>query len=162
MLRKHRIEAIVDIRRYPGSRRHPHFSRASLPASLEDEGIEYHWIEALGGNRKRAKDAPPSPNRGIKDEGFRNYADHMAADEFRQGVATLMEVAGGHRTATMCAEGDYRHCHRHLLSDYLLANDVTVQHICPNGEAKPHKLTPGAKIMDGTVTYPGQPTLFDL
>ena len=104
----------------PASRRHPHFSRESLSAALEEEGIEYHWLEALGGNRKRAKDAPPSPNRGIDDEAFRNYADYMATDEFRQGVAKLMEIAGAHRTAIMCAEGDYRHCHRRLLSDHLV------------------------------------------
>ena len=162
LLQKHQIEALVDVRRYPGSRRHPHFSRADLSASLEEEGIEYHWLESLGGNRKRAKDAQPSPNRGIEDEAFRNYADYMAADEFRQGVARLMEIAGGHRTTIMCAEGDYRHCHRRLLSDHLVANGVTVQHIRPSSEIKPHNLTPGAKAMDETVTYPGQPTLFDM
>ena len=162
LLRKHGIAALVDVRRYPGSRRHPHFSRESLSASMGEEGIEYHWLEALGGNRKRAKDAPPSLNRGIEDESFRNYADYMATDEFRQGVARLMEIAGGQPAAIMCAEGDYRHCHRRLLSDHLVANGVTVQHIFPSGEAKPHKLTPRAKIVDGTVTYPGQPTLFDM
>jgi len=62
-----------------------------------------------------------------------------------------------------CApEGDYRHCHRQLLCDYLLANGIKVQHILPTGEAQPHKATPGVKIVEGTVTYPGQPTLFDL
>ena len=162
LLRKHEIEALVDVRRYPLSRRHPHFSRENLSASLADEDIEYHWLESLGGNRKPAKDAPPSPNRGIEDESFRSYADHMASDEFRQGVARLLEIGGGQRTTIMCAEGDYRHCHRRLLSDHLTANGVTVQHIFPSGEVKPHKLTGGAKIVDGLVTYPGQPTLFDM
>ena len=162
LLQKYETGALVDVRRYPGSRRHPHFSRENLPASLEEEDIEYQWLEALGGNRKRAKDASPSPNRGIEDESFRNYADYMATDEFTQGVARLLEIAGGHRTAIMCAEGDYRHCHRRLLSDHLVANGVTVQHISPSGEIQPHTLTAGAKIVDGTVTYPGQPTLFDL
>ena len=69
-------------------------------------------MEALGGNRKRAKDDPPSPNLGIEDEAFRNYADHMVTDEFRQRVARLMESAAGEPAAIMCAEGDYRHCHR--------------------------------------------------
>jgi hypothetical protein len=41
-----------------------------------------------------------------------------------------------------------------------LANGVTVQHILPTGEVKPHKLTVASKIVDGLVTYPGQPTLF--
>jgi uncharacterized protein (DUF488 family) len=162
LLQKHGIEALVDVRRYPGSRRHPHFSRENLLASLEEEGIQYHWLEPLGGNRKRAKEAPPSLNRGIEDEAFQNYADHMATDEFGLGVTKLIGIAGGHRTAMMCAEGDYQHCHRRLLSDHLVANGVTVQHILPNGEVALHKLTGGAKIVKGKVTYPGQPTLFDL
>ena len=65
----------------------------ALSASVAEEGIQYHWLEALGGNRKRAKDAPPSLNHGIEDEAFRNYADHMASVEFRQGVAKLLEIA---------------------------------------------------------------------
>jgi uncharacterized protein (DUF488 family) len=162
LLQKHEVEALVDVRRYPVSRRNPHFSQGDLSASLADEGIQHHWLAALGGNRKRAKDAPPSLNRGIEDEAFRNYADYMATDEFRQAIAGLMEIAGGQRTAIMCAEGDYRHCHRRLLSDHLTANGVTVQHISPSGEVQPHKLTAGMKILDGLVTYPGQPTLFDL
>ena len=73
-----------------------------------------------------------------------------------------MEIAQGRRTTIMCAEADYRHCHRQLLSDYLAAKGVTVLHILPTGEVKPHKMKPGAKVAEGTVTYPGQPTLFDL
>jgi uncharacterized protein (DUF488 family) len=162
LLRRHGIKALVDIRRYPVSRRHPHFSRESLSTSLAEEDIEYHWLEALGGHRKRSNGDPPSPNWGIEDEGFRNYADYMATDGFCQGVVRLMEIARDRRTTVTCAEGDYRHCHRQLLCDHLLANDVTVQHIFPTGEIKPHKLTRGAKTVDGTVTYPGQPTLFDM
>jgi len=162
LLQKHGIEALADVRSSPGSRRHPHFSKESLSASLADEDIEYHWLDALGGHRSRTKDDPPSPNRGVEDESFRAYADYMASDEFRQGVAKLLAIAGNRRTAIMCAEGDYRHCHRRFLCDHLLANGVTVLHILPTGEVKPHKLTAGAKVVDGTVTYPGQPTLFDV
>jgi len=161
LLNKHSIKALVDVRRYPGSERHPHFSRKSLSESLEEEGVEYHWLEALGGHRQRKGDTP-SPNRGIEDEAFRIYADHMMTDGFQQGVTRLMEIAQGCRTTIMCAEGDYRHCHRQFLSDHLVANGVTVQHIFPSGEVKPHRLSAGAKVVDGTVTYPGSPTLFDL
>lgn len=107
-------------------------------------------------------DALPSSNRGIEDESFRNYADYMATDEFKQGVAKLLEIAVGRRTVIMCAEGDYRHCHRRLLSDHLVANNVAVQHVLPSGEVQPHRMTAGAKIVDGLVTYSGQPTLFDM
>ena len=162
LLDKYSVRALVDNRRYPDSKRHPHYSRESLSVSLPEDDIEYHWLEALGGNRKRAKDAPPSPNRGLEDEGFRNYADYMATDGFRKGATRLMEIAGSVLPAIMCAEGDHRHCHRKLLSDYLTASGVMVQHIFPTGEAKSHKLTPGARITDGAVTFPGQPTLFDM
>jgi hypothetical protein len=73
-----------------------------LSSSLAEEDIEYQWLEALGGRRKNAQE--PSPNQGLRNQGFRNYADCMATDEFRQGVARLMEIAGRHRPAIMCAE----------------------------------------------------------
>ncbi len=162
LLRKHRIKALVDIRRYPGSKRHPQFGREELSGSLAEEDMEYHWLEALGGNRKRAEDAPPSSNRGIEDKAFRNYADYMATDEFHQAVASLLQIAERQRAVLMCAEADFRHCHRRLLGDHLAACGVTVLHILPSGEVKPHTLTPYAKILDGLVTYPGPPTLFDM
>jgi uncharacterized protein (DUF488 family) len=75
LLRKHHIEVLVDIRRFPGSRRHPHFSGESLSFALEDEDIEHIWLEALGGRRHRRKGDPPSPNQGLQNRSFRNYAD---------------------------------------------------------------------------------------
>ena len=146
LLQQHGIEALVDIRRFPGSRKHPHFCRENLAVSLADEDIEYHWLEALGGRRHRKKTDPPSPNPGLRDQSFRNYADYMATDGFQQGVAKLLAIAGNRRTAIMCAEGLYWQCHRRLVSDHLLANGVSVQHIFPSGEVKPHRLTPGAKV----------------
>jgi uncharacterized protein (DUF488 family) len=162
LLQKHGIEALADVRRFPGSRQHPHFSRENLAGTLPAHGIEYHWLEALGGRRHRKKTDPPSPNPGLRDQSFRNYADYMATDDFRQGVAKLLAIAGNRRTAIMCAEGLYWQCHRRLVSDYLLANGINVQHIFPNGELKPHKLTPGAKVESGGVIYPAPPSLFDV
>jgi uncharacterized protein (DUF488 family) len=162
LLRKHGIEVLVDIRRFPGSRQHPHFSRDSLSASLQEEDIEYHWLEALGGRRHRKKTDSPSPNRGLRDRSFRNYADYMATDDFRLAISKLLEITENRRSAIMCAEGLYWQCHRRLVSDYLLANHIIVRHIFPGGEVKPHKLTSGAQVVAGAVTYPGQPTLFDM
>ncbi len=82
LLQQHEIEALVDIRRFPGSRKHPHFCRENLAVCLQQEDIEYQWLEALGGRRHRNKTDPPSPNPGLRDQSFRNYADYMATDGF--------------------------------------------------------------------------------
>ena len=158
ILAQHKIEALVDIRRFPGSRKHPHFNRDNLAASLKKAGIDYHWQEALGGRRSKRKGE--SPNPGLRNESFRNYADYMLTQEFREGVDALLEVARQKKTAFMCAEGLYWQCHRRLVSDFLLANGLTVQHIMPNGELRPPPLTEGAKTVEGTVTYPGENVLF--
>ena len=151
LLARHEVEALVDIRRFPGSRKHPHFNRDSLAAALPKSGVEYRWLEALGGRRDKQRDE--SPNLGLENEGFRNYADYMLTGDFREGVEKLLEVARQKRTAIMCAEGLFWQCHRRLVSDFLTANGVTVQHIMPSGDLRPHKLTTGALIESGRVTF---------
>ena len=117
LLKQHGITALVDIRRFPSSRRHPHFNRPELEKALGEHGVEYHWHEPLGGHRKEELDE--SPNLGIRDESFRNYADYMLGDEFRQGAGRLLEIAGMKRVAMMCAESSFHRCQRKLLSDFL-------------------------------------------
>jgi uncharacterized protein (DUF488 family) len=158
LLARHEVEALVDIRRFPGSRKHPHFNGDNLAAALPKSGVEYCWLEALGGRRHKQREE--SPNVGLENQGFRNYADYMLTDEFQEGVEKLLEVARRKRTAIMCAEGLFWQCHRRLVSDFLAANGVTVQHVMPGGGLRPHKLTGGAVIEGGRVTYPGEKSLF--
>lgn len=158
LLARHEIEALVDIWRFPGSQKHPHFNRDNLAAAMSKSGVEYQWLEALGGRRHKQRD--DSPNLGLENKSFRNYADYMLTDEFREGVEKLLEIARQKRTAIMCAEGLFWQCHRRLVCDFLTANGVTVQHIMPSGELEPHKLTRGAVIEEGRVTYPGEKSLF--
>lgn len=160
LLARHQIEALVDIRRFPGSRKYPRFNREELSTVLKEHGIDYHWIEELGGRRPHRRDHD-SPNRGLRNASFRNYADYMATPEFRAGIGKLSGIAATHRTAIMCAEAVFWRCHRRLVSDFLVAQGGTVQHIFPSGEAKPHNLTSEARAEAGSVTYPGPPTLFD-
>ncbi len=158
LLARHGVEALVDIRRFPGSRKHPLFHRDNLATVLPNSGVEYHWLEALGGRRHKQRN--DSPNLGLENQGFRNYADYMLTEDFREGVEKLLAVARRKRTAFMCAEGLFWQCHRRLVSDFLVADGVTVQHIMPGGELRPHKMTSGAVIEDGRVTYPGDKSLF--
>jgi uncharacterized protein (DUF488 family) len=158
LLARQGVEALVDIRRFPGSRKHPHFHRDNLAAALPKSGVEYHWLEALGGRRHKQREE--SSNLGLENRGFRNYADYMLTQEFQEGVKKLLKVARRKRSAIMCAEGLFWQCHRRLVSDFLVANGVVVQHILPDGELRPHKLTTGAVVEGGRATYPSERSLF--
>jgi uncharacterized protein (DUF488 family) len=153
LLARHQIELLADIRRFPGSRKYPHFNRDSLTVSLPESGVRYLWIESLGG-RRQIKSRVPSRNSGLRNESFRNYADYMATAEFQQGARQLLEAAGQKRTAYMCSEGLFWRCHRRLVSDFLLASGFKVEHIMPSGELRPHTLTGGAQVQGRDVTYP--------
>jgi uncharacterized protein (DUF488 family) len=164
LLGRHGIEALADIRRFPGSRKYPHFNRECLASALPQAGVEYRWFEALGGRRKKPGDS--SRNLGLRNESFRNYADYMTNPEFHEAVGRLRELARQKRTAFMCSEGLFWRCHRRLVSDYLLVQGYEVQHIMPTGELRPHTLTEVARTDGGELSYPppqvGQaPTLFE-
>ncbi len=155
LLTRNGIEHLADIRRFPGSRKYPQYGRDSLASSLPEAGIRYSWIEALGGRREKTEHGA-SRNLGLRNESFHNYADYMATEPFREGVRQLLEGAGERRTAFMCSESVFWRCHRRLVSDYLVANGISVQHIMPSGDLRPHTLTTGGKVVDGEVTYPAE------
>src|ERR1700751_1732214 len=102
VLKHHSIETLVDIRAFPVSRRLPHFNRESLESSLQAVGLRYIWMKALGGYRKKTME--DSPNTGLRNASFRNYADYMLTPEFEQAVAELVKIGEDSRTAYMCAE----------------------------------------------------------
>jgi uncharacterized protein (DUF488 family) len=154
ILLAHEIEALVDVRTYPGSRRFPHFNKEHLSESLPKIGIEYHHEKRLGGRRRPRKD---SKNTGLRNDGFRGYADHMETDEFKEGIAALLEIAKEKRTAFMCAEAVYLRCHRSLISDYLEAQGHRVIHIIDVNRVKEHFYTSAARVTlkTGKLSYPG-------
>lgn len=157
LLEKNGVRCLADIRRFPGSRKFPHFNRDQLERSLPHSGIEYRWLERLGGRRGKQK-RTDSPNMGLRNESFRNYADYMATPEFKAGISELLDLARTKPTAYMCSEAVYWRCHRRLVSDYLVANGFEVLHLMSTGRPRPHELTPGAVIKDGQVTYPAGKT----
>jgi uncharacterized protein (DUF488 family) len=150
MLDEAHIAALADVRRYPGSRRHPHYARDALAASLEPAGIGYLWLPELGGRREPRRD---SLNTAWRNRGFRGYADYMESEAFRLGVARLLELARDRPTAMMCAEQAWQHCHRGLIADYLKAAGVQVLHIVGPGRFEEHPYTAPARIVDGRLGY---------
>lgn len=162
LLRESGIVRLVDVRQYPSSRRLPHFNREALRARLEDDQIQYEWLQSLGGRRK-ARGAP-SPNTGLRNPSFRNYADYMLTAAFREAVGILVSRASEQPTAIMCAEAVYWRCHRRLISDWLTAHGGEVRHIMGPGQVQPHVMTAGAVLRGDNVVYPDadqpQETLF--
>ncbi len=150
LLAENRIEALADVRSYPGSRRYPHFNAMPIAASLAEAGIEYVSLKQLGG-RRRAR--PDSANTVWRNEAFRGYADYMETQEFRNGIAVLIELAARKRAAIMCAEAVWWRCHRSMISDYLKAAGVTVEHIMDGGKNVIHPFTSAARIESGELFY---------
>jgi uncharacterized protein (DUF488 family) len=150
LLSTYRIEAVADVRRYPGSRRWPHFAREPLGSALEKHGLVYIWFPELGGRRTPS---PDSLNTAWRSAAFRGYADYMATEAFAEGLERLINLASGLRTAIMCAELLWWRCHRGLIADVLRWLDFEVIHILGPGSTVPHPYTPAARIVSGRLSY---------
>ncbi len=159
MLQSFDIRALVDIRRFPGSRKYPAFNQEILALSLQKAGINYIHLEALGGRRKMQ---PHSKNDRWRNSSFRGYADYMETAEFKNAVAKLEAIALEKTTAYMCAEAVWWRCHRALVSDYLKAKGWTVQHIMAAGKAEEHPYTSPARIENQRVFYSGENQVYNL
>ena len=158
LLAEHRIEAIADVRRFPGSRRMPWFNTEAFSAALGSRGIAYHHLVGLGGRRKAS---PESKNTVWRVDAFRAYADFLETPEFEHEREQLLRLANEQRTAIMCAEAVWWRCHRSIISDALKARGHTVLHILGPGKIEEHPFTPPARIVDGRLVYGSQPDLFE-
>src|SRR5262249_21721642 len=138
-LQAFRIETLVDVRSYPGSRRYPQFNKDNLRASLASAGVNYLHLPELCGRRQTRPDAL---NLAWRNESFRGYADYMETTEFREGIRRLREIAGQGATAIMCSEAVWWRCHRSLISDYLKVKGVEVIHIMTAAKSEVHPFTP--------------------
>jgi uncharacterized protein (DUF488 family) len=150
LLAENRLEAVVDVRRYPGSRRWPHFTRDALSEYLNRCGLLYLWCPELGGRRAPLGD---SPNTAWRSTAFRGYADYMLTEEFAAGLDRLVNLACGLRTVIMCAEAVWWRCHRGLIADVLRWQGFTVCHIMGPGSIASHPYTSAARIVRGRLNY---------
>jgi uncharacterized protein (DUF488 family) len=152
VLRPAGVEALVDVRTAPGSRRHPQFGREALAAGLSEAGIAYRHEKALGGFRRPQAE---SANTGWEHLAFRGYADYMSTPEFARALARLESEARERPTSVMCAEAQWWRCHRRLISDALVVRGWKVLHLGLGGGPAAHELTPFAVVgADGALRYP--------
>ena len=161
MLVEARIELLVDVRRFAGSRRYPQFFGETMAAALPPEGVEYLPMPELGGRRKPRQD---TRNTAWRNDGFRGYADYMETDPWQEARSRLAGLARGRRTAIMCAEALWWQCHRGLVADDFKARGWEVIHLVAPGRAESHPYTGAARIIDGRLDYsspvPSQGALF--
>lgn len=145
------VSHLVDVRAHPGSRRHPQFSQSALQADLSATGVRYSWAgTALGGRRR-----PRADSRHIawRNASFRAYADHMESHEFTAAIDELVLSAAEETPALMCAERLPWQCHRHLISDYLVAQGLPVTHLIAPGSMRTHGLNAIARVEGSVLVY---------
>lgn len=148
------VGAVVDVRRFPGSRRNPHFATDAMESWLPSAGVDYRLEKRLGGRRRidpEQREADP----WWQVEAFRAYAAHSRTTEFAEGMADLLEsVAGRRTTAVMCSESLWWRCHRRIVSDVaVLLHDVEVLHLSHSGTLSAHPPAEGARVAEDGLRY---------
>jgi uncharacterized protein (DUF488 family) len=154
LLRTAGAEQVVDVRRFPGSRRNPGMSNEAMSTWLPEAGVGYLWEPRLGGRRR----IPPGQDDDVdgwwRVEAFRAYAAHMRTEEFRDGLDVLLGCMDRVQTAIMCSESLWWRCHRRLVSDaVLLLHGRPVRHLGHDGRLTEHVPPPAATIVAGQLRY---------
>ncbi len=157
LLQAHGVEKVIDVRRFPSSRRHPHFNGPALAAALAAVGIGYQHIPELGGRRRPR---PGSIHTGWRTAGFQGYADYMETPAFQAALEAVIADAAQARVALMCAEALPWRCHRRLIADALLVRGIQVEHIRDPYSRELHRLTPWARVEGTQLIYAGPATLW--
>lgn len=147
------VDMLLDVRRYPGSRRFPHFGRQALFGTLRTAGIEYQWWGETMGGRRKADEASAVRHPAWRVEAFAAYASHMETPEFRRALGELQEMSDRRRAAVMCAEAPWWKCHRRLIADALVSSGAEVVHL-GLGKPEAHHLSEWARLDgNGVLVY---------
>ena len=144
------VQTLVDVRRYPGSRRNPQYNRAALEATLGDAGIAYRHAEALGG---RLRGELGEERFGcIRQPAFRSYAARMGSADWQEALEAALQEP---EPCLMCAETPWTKCHRRLISELLVARGHDVLHSAPDG-VEPHRPSDDAEARGGRLYLCGE------
>ncbi len=141
-LQEARVATLVDVRRFPGSRRNPQFNQGPLAETLAGMGIEYRHAVELGGRRSDE----PGSERFACLGAFASYAARMGSPEWQAALADVLEEES---PCVMCAETPWQRCHRRFIAELLLARGHEVVHLIRPGEQEPHRPHPEAHVRDG-------------
>lgn len=137
-LTEHGIEAVADVRRFPGSRRSPQFNLDVMPDWLGAEDIEYRYWPDLGGRRKPPEKFNPR-DLWWQNRSFANYAAYTRTAQFRHAYREL--INDPRPLVIMCGEPCWWRCHRRIIADLAVGDELTVQHIMPDGRLSEHRMS---------------------
>jgi uncharacterized protein (DUF488 family) len=154
LLRVGGVRMVIDIRTVPRSRTNPQYNCDILGEALAPYQIDHARIPALGGLRSRVREVSPERNGWWENRSFHNYADHALSDDFRAGLEELVALGRERPVAMMCSEAVWWRCHRRIVADHLIARGETVLHLMHRGRAEPARMSEGASVANGVVTYP--------
>ena len=150
------VRVLADVRRFPGSRRNLDTRKEALEEWLPSDGIEYLWLQDLGGRRRRDPDEPET-DAWWRVEQFRAYAAYTRSDGFKSALADLRAVAAQRSTAIMCSESVWWRCHRRIVADVLvLLHGFEVHHLMHDGRSTLHEPSAGARVSGGAVYWDAQ------
>ncbi len=156
ILRKYNIDSIVDVRRWPKSRKHPWFNKEQLEKVLLENNIEYYWMgKELGGYRKLGRDVQKTSGATcFKSEGFRAYALYITNNDIAiKSLEKLEKLALNKKIVILCAEKHPWFCHRKIISDWLTARGFKIIHIIEIDKTIIHKLSKCAKVVNNKLYY---------
>jgi len=140
LLQSRGIETLVDVRAFPGSRRHPHFNKDALAGACRDANISYYHMVSLGGRRKSQNVTPPDAK--WRSPVFAAYAEYATTPLFHTALSELEAIGRKSRTAIMCAEALWWHCHRQIIAEELAKDGFTMNHILPVHHVKEAERSP--------------------
>jgi uncharacterized protein (DUF488 family) len=143
-LREGGAETLVDVRRFPQSRRNPQFGQAAVAEAVGAAGITYLHAEELGG--RRSGEAGEERFSCIRVPAFRSYAARMGSDAWQRALADALAEPS---PCFMCAETAWQKCHRRLISELLAARGHEVVHLIRPGVREPHRLFADSAVRDG-------------
>jgi uncharacterized protein (DUF488 family) len=143
-LRESDVQTLVDVRRFPGSRRNPQFNQGPLRDGLDEAGIAYRHAVELGG--RRTGEPGEDEFTCIRTAAFRSYAARMRSAAWQR---TLAEELGQPSPCFMCAETPWWKCHRRLIAELLAARGHEVIHLIGPGRHEPHRLYDESEIRGG-------------
>ena len=146
-----RVETLVDVRRYPSSRRNPQFDQAAVAESLAAAGIDYLHAVELGGRRR----GEPGEERFgcLRTPAFRSYAARMGTPVWQEALARTLAAPA---PCFMCAETLWWRCHRRLIAELLAARGHDVVHLLGPRKRQPHRPSDEAEYRGGRLSLCGE------